>query len=100
MEILAWSVALLLMLIGLAGVVVPLVPGTALILLGALLHKLMLPGGISWMAFAWIAAIFLLSVIADFGGVILGTRLFGGGKWGMAGAGTGAFVGMFSPSLR
>ena len=34
-------------------------------------------------------------MIVDFVGVILGTRLFGGSKWGMAGAGGGALVGMF-----
>lgn len=37
----------------------------------------------------------MFSVIADFGGVLLGTRLFGGTKWGMAGASGGALVGMF-----
>ena len=35
------------------------------------------------------------SVIIDFLGVLIGTRLFGGTKWGMAGATGGAFVGMF-----
>ena len=37
----------------------------------------------------------MLSVLVDFGGVLLGTRLFGGGEWGMVGAGGGAVVGMF-----
>jgi uncharacterized protein len=42
-----------------------------------------------------VAGFWLLSVIVDFAGVILGTRLFGGGKWGMVGAGGGAVIGMF-----
>jgi uncharacterized protein YqgC (DUF456 family) len=42
-----------------------------------------------------IGGVWLLSVVADFAGVLLGTRWFGGSKWGMAGAGGGAFVGVF-----
>jgi uncharacterized protein len=95
MEILAWTLTIVLMLVGLAGVIVPLLPGNALILLAAILHKWLLPGTISWAVVGWIAALCALSIIADFAGTILGARLFGGGKWGMAGAGTGAFVGMF-----
>lgn len=90
-----WTLTLVLMLIGLAGVVIPLLPGTTLILLAVFVHKLLLPGDLSWTAFGWIAGFWLLSVIIDFGGVILGTRLFGGGKWGMVGAGGGAMIGMF-----
>lgn len=86
---------MLLMLVGLIGVIVPLLPGNALILFAAILHKLMLPATISWVAIGWIAALCVLAIVADFGGTILGARLAGGGKWGMAGAGTGAFIGMF-----
>jgi uncharacterized protein len=95
MEIFAWCLTALLMLIGVAGVIVPLLPGTALVLFATILHKLMVPDIVSWTTIIWLAVIFLVSVAADFGGVLLGTKLFGGGKWGMAGAGTGAFVGMF-----
>jgi len=95
LEILAWTLVVLLMLIGLAGTVVPLLPGTTLILLGAIVHKLMLPADISWTAIAWIAVFWVFSIVADIGGVFVGTRLFGGSKWGMTGAGGGALVGMF-----
>lgn len=95
MEIFTWILTTLLMLIGLAGVIVPLLPGNALILLAAILHKWLLPETISWGVVGWIAALCVISIVADFSGTILGARLFGGGKWGMAGAGTGAFVGMF-----
>ena len=95
MEIAVWSLTLVLTFVGLAGVIVPLLPGTTLILAGMGLHKVFLPDSISWAAIAWIGAIWLISVIVDFVGVLVGTRLFGGGKWGMAGAGAGAVVGMF-----
>jgi len=55
----------------------------------------MLPAEISWAAIAWIAVFWLFSILADIGGVLVGTRLFGGTKWGMTGASGGAFVGMF-----
>ena len=92
---LVWTLTLVLMLIGLAGVVIPLLPGTTLILLAVVVHKLLLPASLSWIVIGWIAGFWLLSVIIDFTGVILGTRLFGGGKWGMVGAGGGAMIGMF-----
>ena len=95
MEIFAWSLAIILMVIGLIGSVVPLLPGTTLILLGALLQKWLLPDTLTWLAVGWIAAFWLLSVVADIGCTIVGTRLFGGSKWGMAGATGGAVVGMF-----
>jgi uncharacterized protein YqgC (DUF456 family) len=96
MEIyLIWTLTVLLTLIGLAGVVIPLLPGTTLILLAIVVHKLLIPGDISWMIIGWIAGLWLLSVMIDFICVMLGTRAFGGGKWGMLGAGGGAVIGMF-----
>lgn len=95
MDILVWCVAIILMAIGLIGSVVPLLPGTTLILAGALLQKWLLPDTLSWSAVGWIAGFWLISVIADIGCTIVGTKLFGGTKWGMAGATGGAVVGMF-----
>lgn len=92
---LVWMLTIVLTLAGLAGVVIPLLPGTTLILVAIFLHKLLLPGDLSWAVVGWIAGFWLLSVVIDFTGVILGTRLFGGGKWGMVGAGGGAVIGMF-----
>src|ERR1051326_4177446 len=95
LEIATWCLSIALMLVGLAGVIVPLLPGTTLILLGAIVHKLLLPTQISWIAVGFIGVFWLLSVIADFGGVMLGTKWFGGSRWGMAGASGGPVVGGF-----
>lgn len=95
LEIATWTLTLTLMLIGLAGVVVPLLPGTTLILVAAVAHKLLLPTDLSWLAVGLIALFWVFSIIADFGGVILGTHWFDGSKWGMAGASGGALVGVF-----
>ncbi len=95
LEVFTWCLTLALMLTGLVGVIVPLLPGTTLILIGAVLYKLLLPADLSWLAIAFIGLFWFVSIVADFGGVILGTRWFGGSRWGMAGASGGALVGIF-----
>ena len=95
LEIATWTFTLLLMLVGVAGVIVPLLPGTTLILAAAIIHKLVLPADLSWLAIGFIAVFWMFSIAADIGGVILGTKWFGGSKWGMAGASGGALVGVF-----
>jgi uncharacterized protein YqgC (DUF456 family) len=92
---LGWILTSLLMLGGLVGVFLPVIPGTLVILLAAGLHKLMFPADLSWSAVGWIGAFWVLSMLADIGGVLIGTRWFGGSKWGVTGAGGGALVGMF-----
>lgn len=99
LEIATWTLTLTLMLVGVAGVVIPLLPGTTLILVAAIVHKLLLPADLPWLAIGLIGVFWVFSVVADFGGVILGTHWFGGSKWGMAGASGGALVGVFF-SLR
>ena len=94
-EVATWSLTLVLMLVGFVGVIVPMLPGTTLILAAAIIHKLILPNDLSWLAIGLIALFWLFSIVADIGGVILGTKWFGGSRWGMAGATGGAFVGVF-----
>lgn len=74
MEIFVWIVTGSLMLLGLAGVIVPLLPGTALILGAAVLHKVLLPEAVAWSVIGRLGVIWLVSVAADFGGVLLGDR--------------------------
>lgn len=95
MEYAVWALTILLTLVGLAGVIVPLLPGTTLILIAMIIHKVLLPDGWGWGAIGWITFVWFISIVVDFLGVLLGTRLFGGSKWGMAGASGGALVGMF-----
>ncbi len=95
MDYVIWTLVILLLLAGLVGSVVPMLPGTTLIFLGALLQKWLLSDTISWTAVVWIGVVWLFSVVADLVCTLIGTRLFGGGKWGMAGASGGALAGMF-----
>lgn len=95
MEYLYWTLTILMMFAGLVGSIVPLMPGTTLIFAGALLHKMLLPSTISTTAVVWIGVFWLFSLAADIACTLLGTRMMGGSKWGMTGAGGGAMVGMF-----
>ena len=94
-EIATWCLTMTLMIIGLIGVILPILPGTTLILIAALIHKWILPADLTGVTIGFIALFWFLSVLADLGGVLLGTRWFGGSKWGMAGASGGALVGLF-----
>lgn len=95
MEPFVWTLVGLMMFVGLAGVVIPLLPGTTLILVAAVLHKLLLPEWISWWTVALLAALWLVSVLVDFLGSVLAVKLGGGSRWGMAGAAAGGFAGLF-----
>lgn len=95
LDVFTWGLSIVLMVVGLVGVIVPLLPGTTLILAAAVLHKFLLPGDLSWWVVSVIAGVWVISIVADFAGVVVGTRLFGGSKWGMAGASGGALVGIF-----
>jgi uncharacterized protein len=95
MEYAVWTLTALLTFVGVLGVIVPVLPGTTLILAGMIIHKLLLPEGWGWGAIGWITFVWLISVAVDFLGVLVGTRMFGGSKWGMAGASGGALIGMF-----
>jgi hypothetical protein len=94
-EFLIWSLSVILIGIGLVGVVLPLIPGTLIILVAAFVHHWLRPQEISWTAVSVIAGLWALSVLVEFGSMALGTRWLGGSKWGMAGASGGALLGMF-----
>jgi uncharacterized protein YqgC (DUF456 family) len=94
MDYLVWTLVIALLLVGLVGSVVPLLPGTTLMLAGALIQKWLLPDTLSWLAIGWIGGFWLFSLAADLACTLLGVRVFGGTKWGMAGASGGALVGM------
>ncbi|HVZ66161.1 MAG TPA: DUF456 domain-containing protein [Lacunisphaera sp.] len=95
MTIAYWILVGLMLLTGLVGSAVPLLPGTTLIMGGVLLQKWLLADTLSWAAVGWVAAVWLLSLVADLACTLIGARLLGGSKWGMAGASGGALAGMF-----
>lgn len=97
MELFWWFVAVLLFAIGLIGTVLPVFPGTVIILGGALLHRFMLgpERSVSWATIIVLVLLTVGSYALDFLSGYFGARFFGATKWGMFGALLGAVVGIF-----
>lgn len=96
LKIPGWILAVLLILIGLAGTVLPALPGVPIILVGLLL--------IAWMdgfvavsvsTMLWLGVLALLSVVIDFLATAEGARRFGAGRMAILGATLGLLVGLF-----
>jgi uncharacterized protein len=96
MDVAVWIIVGALLVLGLLGTVVPFLPGTPLIALGALIYAastgwtIIGPGRLVILA-ALAAAGYLLHHVAG----ALGTRRVGGSTWGVIGALVGALVGLF-----
>lgn len=85
-----------LMLVGLAGCLLPFVPGPPLIVVAALVHAI--ATGFEPLGVGRLAILALLAVAAfliGHAGGALGARRFGGSAWAVAGAIIGAVVGLF-----
>ncbi|GAA5184704.1 DUF456 domain-containing protein [Niveibacterium umoris] len=91
-----WILAIGLMVIGLAGIVLPVLPGTPLLfggmLLGAWIDHFEKVGVIAVVVLGVLAA---LAWAIDFVAGILGTKLVGASGYAMAGAGIGGVIGLF-----
>ena len=91
-----WTLTVSLMLAGLAGTVLPLLPGPFIILVAAVAHKFLRPEtGITWWCIVALALLVVVSYIVDFFSGAVGTKWFGGSKWGIWGVLIGGVVGLF-----
>ncbi|MGI9114151.1 MAG: DUF456 domain-containing protein [Chthoniobacterales bacterium] len=97
MAVLFWIIAVVLMAIGLIGTVVPVLPGTTIILGAAVIHRLALGAsrslGIS--ALAGLLALTVISYALDAAAGYLGAKRFGATRWGVAGGVIGGIAGLF-----
>jgi len=94
MEVLWWSLTIVLMLVGLVGTVVPLLPGTILILCGAALNHFTLHS-VGWPTLLVLTALTILAQILDFVSGAAGAKYFGATRWGAIGGILGAIGGLF-----
>jgi uncharacterized protein YqgC (DUF456 family) len=94
----ALLVAGFLMLVGLLGCVVPVLPGHVIILLAAVGYRLMLgreESGLAWWSFLILALFMAVSQLIETFSGAAGSKWFGGTKWGAFGALLGGLGGMF-----
>jgi uncharacterized protein YqgC (DUF456 family) len=99
MDFIWWLFAIVLMAVGLIGTVLPVVPGTVIILAAALIHQVMLgtEKSLGWWNIAGLLLLTTLSYAVEFGAGYFGAKRFGATKWGAFGAMLGAVVGLFVP---
>lgn len=92
-----WIVTVLLMVIGLVGCVLPVLPGHVVILAGAVVYRLMVgvDAGIGWWGFGILVVLMAVSQAFEIMSGSLGAKWFGGSRWGAAGALVGGIAGLF-----
>lgn len=92
-----WAVTICLLIIGLIGCVVPIIPGHVILLVAAIVHRVALgeSSGIRWWSFVVLTVLLIASQAFEFFSGAAGTKWFGGSKWGAWGALAGGIVGMF-----
>lgn len=92
-----WLVTGSLLIVGLIGCVLPALPGHLFILLAAVGYRLMVgsAAGIAWWGFAILVVLMAISQTFEIISGSLGSRWFGGSKWGAIGSLVGGIVGLF-----
>lgn len=96
MHALWWILIALLLLAGLTGTMVPLLPDTPLILAGAVLqHFLFAPNGVGWTTLTGLCVLMLCSLALDLISGSIGAKYFGATRWGAIGGILGGVVGLF-----
>jgi len=99
-EIFGLVLTLLVMLIGLAGAVLPALPGTPVVFVAALGHKLYFGDhGASWFVIILLGLLAGFSLLVDFLATTYGAKKLGATWRGMVGAGIGAVLGILWPPL-
>lgn len=97
MATLWWLLTVLLMLAGLVGTFVPMIPGSALIFLGALVHWAAFgsAAGVGPVTLVGLFFLMVLGQVLDFLSGSMGAKYFGATRWGIWGGIVGAIVGLF-----
>ncbi|HYF36756.1 MAG TPA: DUF456 domain-containing protein [Prosthecobacter sp.] len=93
---LIWLLTGTLLVVGVIGSIVPLLPGPVLIFIAGILHTLLRPeSGMSWPGMVILFLWLVLAFGMDFLSGALGARWFGASRWGVAGVVVGGIVGLF-----
>jgi uncharacterized protein len=94
--VLLWVLVVVLIVLGLAGTVLPALPGTALVLAGVLLGAWIDDfTRVGWAVVAACAVMFVLSWVLDFAAGLLGARRVNASREALIGAALGTVAGLF-----
>lgn len=92
-----WIVTWLLLIIGVAGTFLPVIPGQILIIVAAGAHWWArgADSHLGWWTIAVLVVLFAISQTMEYVSGAVGSKYFGGSKWGIGGAILGGLVGLF-----
>jgi uncharacterized protein len=96
-ELFWWFFTIVLFAVGLIGTVLPVMPGTTVILAAAMIHRIMLgpEKSVGWWTIAVLILLTLATYALDVVAGYFGAKYYGATKWGTFGAILGALVGLF-----
>jgi uncharacterized protein YqgC (DUF456 family) len=96
MELFWWLVTIVLFAVGLIGSVLPVIPGTTIILGAAMIHRMMIgpEKSIGWRSITVLVLLTLATYALDFLSGYFGAKYFGATRWATFGAIAGALVGI------
>jgi uncharacterized protein YqgC (DUF456 family) len=96
MELFWWLLVIVLFAVGLIGTVLPIFPGTTIILGAAIIHRWALgpDKSVGWRVLAVLILLTVASYAVDVVSAYFGAKYFGATKWGAFGALMGALVGL------
>ena len=95
-EIFGLSLALFVMLIGILGCLLPVLPGTPIILAAAIGHKIFFGSeGAGWIVLTILTLFTLISLVLDQAASMIGAKKLGATWKGVTGAVVGGIVGLF-----
>lgn len=95
MEYLLLALAIILMILGIAGCLLPVLPGPPLTYLGLVVLHFTRFADISRNIFIIMGIVAVVVTVIDYIVPIWGTKQFGGSKYGMRGATVGLIIGLF-----
>ena len=90
-----WLISILLIVAGITGIFLPVLPGLSLIWLGILTHKLFIPEALSWWTVGLLGVLVIVTTAAEWLSGVWGAKAFGSTAWGMWGAVVGGLIGLF-----
>jgi uncharacterized protein YqgC (DUF456 family) len=93
-------ITVILITAGLIGSVLPMLPGSPLILLGAFMYAWYTDFTvISWGVLLVLAALTIASQVVDYLATVIGAKKYGASRWGITGAVAGGFIGFFAGGI-
>jgi uncharacterized protein len=91
-----WSLTISLLILGVIGSVLPLLPGPLLIFLAGVIHTLLRPeSAMSWQGLVVLGLLTAIAYVLDFVSGAMGAKWFGASRWGLVGVLVGGIVGLF-----